>query len=147
MSCLGTYALMERATKTALRLLGLAHLSEEKLPWVDRRQPPFLGSGASSVVAPGASPTATNPSGGFSGSSRWWRNRGDLATDGLVEEMTYPGTVAYLKKVIGSWYVYRVLYGDGQPPPLPLVLPESLGDWARPDTDLVGQLDTVQGIE
>ena len=63
--------------------------------------------------------------------NRWWRNRDGLETDGLVEEMTYPGTRAYVKKVIGSWYAYRVLYGDGEPPPLPLSLPESLGEYSR----------------
>ncbi len=75
-------------------------------------------------------------------SARWWRDRGDLETDALVEEMTYPGTVAYLKKVLGSWYAYRVLYGDGAPPPIPLNVPDRLEDWGRPATDLVGALDT-----
>jgi soluble lytic murein transglycosylase len=79
--------------------------------------------------------------------SRWWRDGEGLQTDALVEEMTYPGTVAYLKKVIGSWYVYRVLYGDGEPPPVPLALPESLGDWARPTPELLGHLDTSQAME
>jgi soluble lytic murein transglycosylase len=80
-------------------------------------------------------------------SARWWRARGDLETDALVEEMTYPGTVAYLKKVLGSWYAYRVLYGDGSPPPIPVTVPDRLEEWERPSTDLVGALDTSQAVE
>lgn len=80
-------------------------------------------------------------------SARWWRNRGDLDTDGVVEEMTYPGTVAYLKKVLGSWYAYRVLYGDGTPPPIPIRPPSRLEDWERPSSDLVGALDSAQAFE
>ena len=43
--------------------------------------------------------------------------------------MTYPGTVAYVKQVIGSYYAYRLLYGDGTPPPISLSLPSELGEW------------------
>jgi soluble lytic murein transglycosylase-like protein len=65
---------------------------------------------------------------------RWWKKFGHLETDEFVEQMTYPRTVAYVKKVIGSNYAYRVLYGDGQPPEIALKLPASLGSWwpARP---------------
>ncbi len=60
---------------------------------------------------------------------RWWRQFGALDTDELVEQMTYPGTAIYVKKVIGSYYAYRVLHGDGSPPEIALTLPRSLGDW------------------
>ena len=79
--------------------------------------------------------------------ARWWRDGQGLETDALVEEMTYPGTVAYLKKVLGSWYTYRVLYGDGSPPPIPLAPPERLREWERPGADLIGVLDTPLTLE
>jgi len=73
-------------------------------------------------------------------SSRWWKQFHALETDALVEQMTYPLTRAYVKKVLGSYYAYRVLYGDGTPPPIPLTLPANLGDWGPPASDLVGSL-------
>ncbi len=71
---------------------------------------------------------------------RWFKQFHGLATDEVVELMTYPRTVAYTKKVIGSYYAYRVLIGDGSPPPIPLELPESLGTWGSPKgQELLGQ--------
>lgn len=64
---------------------------------------------------------------------RWYKQFNHLETDELVEQMTYPRTMAYAKKVIGSYYAYRVLYGDGTPPPIPRELPESLGTWGAPE--------------
>lgn len=61
--------------------------------------------------------------------SRWYRTFRDQQTDALVELMTYPGTVAYVKQVIGATYAYRLLYGDGTPPPIPIDLPSELGVW------------------
>ena len=69
---------------------------------------------------------------------RWWRQFGDLDTDALVEQMTYPRTAAYVKKVIGSYYAYRVLYGEGTPPHIALSLPESLGTWKPAKDELIG---------
>ena len=71
-------------------------------------------------------------------SSRWWETFKDLPTDALVEQMTYPLTRAYVKKVLGSYYAYRVLYGDGPPPPIPLKKKKKLGEWGPPKSDLVG---------
>lgn len=71
--------------------------------------------------------------------NRWWRDNKHLETDALLEQMTYPLTVAYTRKVIGSYYAYRVLYGDGTPPPIPLRPPQTLNDWGRPpQTQLLG---------
>ncbi len=70
--------------------------------------------------------------------SRWYGQFRELETDSLVEQMTYPLTRAYVKKVIGSYYAYRVLYGDGAPPSLPLTLPDHLGEWGPPKPALVG---------
>jgi soluble lytic murein transglycosylase len=64
--------------------------------------------------------------------NRWWRSNKHRDTDTLVEQITYPLTMAYTKKVIGSYYAYRVLYGEGSPPPIALQPPQELGEWGRP---------------
>lgn len=64
--------------------------------------------------------------------NRWWRDNKQRDTDTLVEQITYPLTMAYTKKVIGSYYAYRVLYGEGSPPPISLQPPQELGEWGRP---------------
>jgi soluble lytic murein transglycosylase len=69
--------------------------------------------------------------------ARWYRTFKDRDTDTLVELLTYPGTVAYVKQVIGSYYAYRLVYGAGTPPPIPLELPANLGTWGDREIDAV----------
>ena len=70
--------------------------------------------------------------------ARWHARFRGLPTDAFVEQMTYPFTVAYVKKVIGSWYAYRVLMGEGSPPYVRLSVPQKLEAWEKPGGNLVG---------
>jgi soluble lytic murein transglycosylase len=77
---------------------------------------------------------------------RWWRDFHDLDTDALVEQMTYPLTVTYLKKVIGSYYAYRVLYGDGAAPEIPVRPPATIPSWGQPLRPPAPALSTLENL-
>ncbi len=53
--------------------------------------------------------------GGAGNVRSWLRDRGDLAFDMWVEEIPYSQTRHYVKRVTMSYWIYRWLYGDGDP--------------------------------
>lgn len=44
--------------------------------------------------------------------NRWLKDRGQLELDAWVETIPYDQTRHYVKRVVGSWQIYRLLYGD-----------------------------------
>ena len=47
--------------------------------------------------------------------NRWIEARGELDLDAWVETIPYDQTRHYVKRVVGSWQIYRVLYGETDP--------------------------------
>ena len=47
--------------------------------------------------------------------NRWLKARGSLELDAWVETIPYDQTRHYVKRVVGSWQIYRLLYGDAAP--------------------------------
>lgn len=43
----------------------------------------------------------------------WLKSWGNLPTDEFVERIPYPETRGYVKRVVGSWQAYELLYGEG----------------------------------
>ncbi len=46
---------------------------------------------------------------------KWLREKGNLPTDEFIESIPYRETRGYVKRVLGTWQVYRTLYDDGPP--------------------------------
>jgi soluble lytic murein transglycosylase len=51
--------------------------------------------------------------------SRWLRERGDWPDDRWVEAIPYSETRGYVRRVLRSLHIYRVLYGEGVGPAAP----------------------------
>ena len=47
--------------------------------------------------------------------NRWLKARGELELDAWVETIPYDQTRHYVKRVVGSWQIYRLLYGADAP--------------------------------
>lgn len=80
----------------------------------------------------GSYPVALASFNAGSGTVKWWLSRfAGLHTSEFVEQMTYPGTVGYLKRILACvlpyWSLYHPLLGD-EPPrmTLPETIPETL---------------------
>jgi soluble lytic murein transglycosylase len=46
---------------------------------------------------------------------RWLAERGDWDLDLFVESIPYDETRAYTQRVLGRWFTYRWIYGEGDP--------------------------------
>lgn len=61
---------------------------------------------------------------------RWLGERGDWDLDLFIESIPYDETRRYTQSVLGRWFAYRWLYGEGEPaeriPYLPLKTPEKV---------------------
>ena len=58
--------------------------------------------------------------------NRWLKARGEMELDAWVETIPYDQTRHYVKRVVGSWQIYRLLYGDADP-----LVPLRVGPVAR----------------
>ncbi len=72
------------------------------------------------------------------GTASWWLERfSGLSTDSFVEQITYPNTVGYVKRILGVTPLYWSLYHPmlGRDPPrldVPDVIPPELGPFLDP---------------
>jgi len=72
------------------------------------------------------------------GTASWWLERfSGLCTDAFVEQLTYPNTVGYVKRILGVTAIYWSLYHPllGEEPPLldvPDSIPPELGPFLDP---------------
>ena len=51
---------------------------------------------------------------------RWTSEKPSLPDDEFIDDIPFPETQTYVKKIVGTTYDYRQLYGDGQASSLPL---------------------------
>jgi soluble lytic murein transglycosylase len=56
---------------------------------------------------------------------RWRAERPGLDQDEFIDDIPYPETQNYVKRVLGTAEDYRMLYGKGGGRPIPIVTPDS----------------------
>ena len=98
--------------------LGQAYLSRLLGRWDRPTQGLRDGVPALAVPSYNAGPGAVD---------RWLKERGDWDLDLWVEAIPYDETRHYVQTVLGRWWAYRWIYGEGDPaeraPYLPLKIP------------------------
>jgi len=83
---------------------------------------------------------------------RWRKNFPNLREDEFIENIPYPETREYVKKVLAAMEVYRQLYGLEEtaasvPPPAPIQEKSALPDTLElPTSTLVSELDSLQPL-
>ena len=122
-SPVGAIGLMQLMPDTAKRMARQLHLSGSKFVRAQLYQPPFnihlgthylgqlinqfQGNIIYAVAAYNAGPKAVQ---------RWLLKHGNRPTDEFVELIGYRETRGYVKRVVGSYRIYRTLFGQTCPP-------------------------------
>ncbi len=115
---IGLMQLMPQTAERAARQLQFLEFEPEMLRdprlnvrlgtwYMSRLLRRFEGNIVFAVAAYNAGPEAV---------SRWIRKRPGLPPDEFIEEIPYPETRGYLKRVLRSYYEYRAIYAPPAPP-------------------------------
>jgi soluble lytic murein transglycosylase len=70
--------------------------------------------------------TAASYNAGAGAVDRWLSERGSWDLDLFIEAIPYDETRNYTQSVVGRWFAYRFLYGDGDPADRIPFLPKSI---------------------